>query len=208
MGDLVCVAGLSAGSFANVFVGVHEAESCQGDVSGAALRARACGLITSEAHLLATRSCMSITRRNIVTSHAFPDAFTARVQENRALFAPVWRWWSQAASLWGESPFLYVGFNENESHLSKVDMHLTRSLGADRGEEVLSLESVCNVVKFLAIASEENRSSARSVTNSNDVSLNICGPVSGRCEGLVVASITVGSVRDRGLVVACTLISL
>src|SRR5690242_377863 len=89
---LVCVASFCTGTFANIFVRVHEAESCQGDVSGAALRARAGGLITSKTHLLAAGPCMSITCRNIIATHAFPNAFTTRVQENGSLFAPI-RWW-------------------------------------------------------------------------------------------------------------------
>lgn len=82
MSVLVRAARFCARSFANVFVRVHEAESCQGDVSGAALRTRACGLVTSETHLLAAGPCMSITCRNVVASHAFPDALTTRVQED------------------------------------------------------------------------------------------------------------------------------
>jgi hypothetical protein len=188
---IVCVAGLCAGPFTDVFVGVHEAESCQGDVSGAALRARACGLITSKTHLLAARSCMSITCRDVVASHALPDAFAARVQKDRSLFATVRGRRSQAASLRSKTPFLYVGLNENESHLSKINVDLARSLCADCREEVLSLESVCNVVKLLAITCEKDCSCARPVPNSDNVSLNVSWSVSGRCEGLVVTSVAV-----------------
>lgn len=194
VGHVVCIAGFCTGSFANIFIGVDEAESCQGDVSWAALRARACGLITSETHLLTARSCMSIACRNIVASHAFSNAFATGVQENRALFAPVGRWRCQAASLRSKTPLLHVGFNENESHLSEIDMHLARSLSTDGREEVLSLEAMCNIVKFLAVAGEENGSGAGPVANSNDVSLDICWSISGGCERLVVASVAVGSV--------------
>ena len=86
-------------------------------------------------------------------------------------------------------------------------MDLARALSANRREEVLSLESMCNIVEFLAIASEEKGSSARPVSNSDNVSLNVSGSVCGRCEGLVVASVAVGSVGDRGLVVTCMSIS-
>ena len=44
---IASVASLSTRSFANVFIRVYKAECCQGNVSGAALRARACGWITS-----------------------------------------------------------------------------------------------------------------------------------------------------------------
>ena len=139
---------------------------------------------------------MPITRRNIVASHPFPDSFASRIQKNRSLFAAV-RWGrSQATCLWGKTPFLYVGFNEDESHLSEVDMYLTRSLSANRGKEVLSLESMRNIVEFLAVTGEEDCSCARSVTNSNNIALDVGRSVSRGCEGLVVAPIAVGSVRN------------
>jgi hypothetical protein len=191
MGHIVYVAGLRTGPFPDVFIGVHEAESCQGDVSGTALRTRACGLITSKTHLLAAGSCMSITCRDVVASHAFPDALASRVQKNRSLLTAIWRRGSQAASLRGKAPFLHIGLDEDESHLSKVDMNLARSLSADRGEEVLRFETVCDIVQFLAVTGEEDGTSARPVPDSYNITLDICGTVSGRCEGLVVASVAV-----------------
>ena len=100
-----------------------------------------------------------------------------------------------------KTPLLYVGLNEDKAHLSKVDMNLARSLGSNGREEVLSLESMCNIVEFLAIASEKDCPSARPISNSNDISLNVSGTVCGRCKRLVVASVAVGSVRNRGFVV-------
>jgi hypothetical protein len=139
---------------------------------------------------------MSITCRNIVASHAFPDTLAARVQENRSLFAAVWWRRSQTASLRGQAPLLYVGLNEDKSHLPKVDMDLAWTLGADRRKEVLCFETVCDIIKFLAVAGEEDRPSARPVSDTDNVALNICGSVSGRCEGLVVASVAVRSVGN------------
>lgn len=151
-------------------------------------------MITSKTHLLATRSCMSIACRDVVASHAFPDAISARVQENRSLFAAVRRWGSQAASLWGEAPFLYVCFDKDEAHLSKVDMYLARTLSANRRKEVLRLETMCNIIELLAVASEKNCPSSRPVADSDNVALDISWSVSGGCKRLVVASVAVGSV--------------
>lgn len=81
-------------------------------------------------------------------------------------------------------------------------MYLTRSVCAYRREEVLRLEAVCDVVEFLAVAGEEDGSGSRSVSNANDVSLDIGRSVGRRLEGLVVAAVSIGHVRYRRLVVA------
>ena len=151
---------------------------------------------------------MSVTRRDVVASHALSDAFTTRVQKYRSLFAAVWRRRCQAASLGCKTPFLHVGFNKDETHLSKVHVHLTRPLGAHGGKEVLCLETVRHIIELFAIASEEDCSSARPVANADDVSLDVCGTVCGRGEGLVVATITVRAVCDRRLVIACMTVNI
>ena len=87
-------------------------------------------------------------------------------------------------------------------------MHLTRPLGAHSGEEVLCLETVRHIIELLAVASEEDCSSARPVTNADDVSLDVCGTVCGRGERLVVATIAVGAVCDGGLVLACVTVNI
>lgn len=82
-------------------------------------------------------------------------------------------------------------------------MNLAWSLGADCREKVLRLETVCDIIQLLAVACKEYCSGARPVSNSNNVALDICGSVSRRCEGLVVTSVAVRSVRDGRLMVAC-----
>jgi hypothetical protein len=121
---------------------------------------------------------MSITGRNVVTAHAFPDSFTTRIQEYRALLTTVRWWWSQTTCLWSKTPFLHVGFNENKSHLSEVYVDLAGPLSTNSREEVLRLETVCDIVQLLAVASEKDRAGARPVANSNDISLNICRSIS------------------------------
>jgi hypothetical protein len=137
---------------------------------------------------------MTKTRLDIVAAHAFSDAVATRVQKNRALFAAV-RWWrSQAASLWCETPLLHVGLDKDESHLSKVDVHLTGSVCADRRKEVLSLQAVRDIVELLAIASEKESAGPWSISNANDVSLDKSRAVCGGVEGLIVSSVSVGHV--------------
>lgn len=82
-------------------------------------------------------------------------------------------------------------------------MNLTRSVGTNRGEEVLRLESVCNVVQFLAITSKEECACSWSISNSDNVSLDKSRTVGRGSEGLVVSAISIRRVRDRGLVVSC-----
>jgi hypothetical protein len=70
-------------------------------------------------------------------------------------------------------------------------MYLTGSVRANCREEVLGLEAMCNIVELFAITGKEERSSPWSVSDANDVSLNISGTVGGRCEGLVVSSVSI-----------------
>ena len=78
--------------------------------------------------------------------------------------------------------------------MAKVDVHLARTVCAYGGEEVLSFETVSDVVEFLAVSCEEEGSSSGSVANSNDISLDVRGAIGGRVEGLVVSAVSVGQV--------------
>jgi hypothetical protein len=72
--------------------------------------------------------------------HALGDlsrALTARLEEDAALLTAIGWGRGQAAGHRGQTPFLDVAFDEDESHLTKVDVNGTGSVGANRGEEVL-----------------------------------------------------------------------
>lgn len=165
-------------------------------------------LVASEPHLLAARSSVSEASLDVVAAHAFSYAIATRVQKYRSLFAAI-RWWRRkAASLWCETPFLDVGLDENEAHLTEIDMYLARSVCSNRGKEVLCFETVCDIIELLAVASEEERSSPWSVADANDISLYVSWTVCGGCEWLVVSSIAIRAVGDGRLVVAYDYVSI
>jgi len=137
---------------------------------------------------------VSVAGWYVAASHALSYAFATRVKKNRPLFAAVWWWGCQTASLRCEAPFLHVGFDEDEPHLAEVDMHLTRSVCADCRKEVLRFETVSNILEFLPVACEEERSGSWSVPNADNISLHIGWGVGGRYEWLVVAAVSVGHV--------------
>ena len=77
-------------------------------------------------------------------------------------------------------------------------MHGTRAVCADGGEEVLGLETVGYIIKFLAVASEEDGACAGAVANAYHVALYVGRAIWGGCERLVVAAGT-----DRGVGYGC-----
>jgi hypothetical protein len=101
--------------------------------------------MSSKAHLLAAGSSMTICLE-IVTAHTLPYTLATTFQKDGALFAAIRRWRCEAARHWCKTPLLHIRFNENKSHLTKVDVHLARSVGANRREEVLRLQAVCDIV--------------------------------------------------------------
>jgi hypothetical protein len=103
--------------------------------------------------------------------------------------------------LWCQTPLLDISLDENETHLAEVDVYMAWSVCADSGEEVLGLEAVCDVVKLLAVSSEKEGSGSRSVSDADDISLDVCGTVGRGLEGLVVSAVSVGHVGYRGFVV-------
>jgi hypothetical protein len=75
-------------------------------------------------------------------------------------------------------------------------MYPGRTIRADGGEEVERLETVCNVVEFLAVACEEYCTRARTVADANDVALDEGGAVGCPGKGLIIAAVTSGGVCD------------
>lgn len=81
-------------------------------------------------------------------------------------------------------------------------MYGTRSVCADGWEEVLRLETVCYVVESLAVTGKEDGACSRTITDADNVALNILRPVYRRIEGLVKSSSTCGRVGNGILVVS------
>src|SRR4051812_48772395 len=102
---------------------------------------------------------------------SFTNTFPASLQQNASLFTAIWWWWSKRSCLRCKTPLLHIGFNEDESHLAKVDVHVGRSVSAHSREEVLTLESVCDVLEPFAVACEEDSSGPWAVAYTNHIAL-------------------------------------
>jgi hypothetical protein len=123
-------------------------------------------------------------------------------QQNATLLRSVRGWGSQTSSNGGETPFLDVGLDKDESSLSEVDVDSSRAVCADGGEEVLRLETVDYLFELLTIACEEDSTSPRSVTHADNIALYQWGPVRSGAKWLVIAASTGRLVSNRVLVVA------
>lgn len=126
----------------------------------------------------------------------------ARLKQDTALLTPIRGWRRKTARHRRQTPFLNIRFDEDEAGLAEVDMHRTRAVCADGGEEVLGLETVCYIVEFLAVASEEDGARAGAVADAYHVALYVGGAVGGWCERLVVTAGTNGGVGYGGFVPA------
>ena len=121
---------------------------------------------------------------------ALPRSFSSCFQQNTALLTAVRRWWSQAASHRRKAPFLDISFNKNKTALAKIDMYGARTVGTDGWKEVLCLEPMSNVVKFLAIAGEEYTAGSGTVADPNHIALHEVGTIIGWVEGLIIPAMT------------------
>lgn len=123
-------------------------------------------------------------------------AFAAGFKENAALLATVRRRRRETARHRGQTPFLHVGFDEYEAHLSEIDVYRTWSVSPDGGKEVLGLESMAGVIEFLSVSSKEDCPCPWSIANPNHITLYIDGPVSGGVKGLVVSAVSWRQIRN------------
>lgn len=82
-------------------------------------------------------------------------------------------------------------------------MNNAGTIGTNRREEVLGFESLRNILKPFAVASKEYGTRPRSVSNTDNVSLDKFRAVVSALEWLVVSTGSVGKVSDGVLVVAC-----
>ena len=142
--------------------------------------------MATKAHLLAACPRMPKSGRDIVTGHAFSYAFSTAIQQDRTLLAAIWGRRRQTACHGCQSPLFHIGFDEDEAHLSKIDMYLTGPVGANSGKEILRFETVCYIIQLLSIACKENGACSRSIADANYVTLYICRTVGCRCKRLVV----------------------
>lgn len=69
-------------------------------------------------------------------------------------------------------------------------MYLARSIRSDGREEILRFQAVRDVIEFLAVAREENGSSAGTVADAYDVALVEWGAICCGSEGLGVSPYT------------------
>jgi hypothetical protein len=64
------------------------------------------------------------------------------------------------------------------------------TIGTDGGKEVLRFQSMSDVIKFLAVACEEDCPASRSVSNTDNVTLYVLMTVESWSERLIEASMT------------------
>ena len=128
----------------------------------------------------------------------------ATLQQDATLLRSI-RWRRRkAASHRCQAPFLDVGLNEVETSLSKIDVNRSRAVGANSREEVLSLETVNDLFQLLAITSEEDSTGSGTVSNTNNIALDIGRSVGCRVERLVIPPCACGLVGNGVLVEACS----
>src|SRR5438552_7005863 len=84
------------------------------------------------------------------------SGFAAGFKQDATLLATVGRRWCETASHGCQPPFLHVGFDVHEAHLSEVDVHSTWTMRTDGREEVLGFQAMSNIIKLLAVACEEH----------------------------------------------------
>lgn len=110
------------------------------------------------------------------------------LQKNAALFRTVWGRGSQAAGDRGQTPFLDICLNEDETRLTKVDMNCRGPVGSDGREEILRLQAMNHLLKLLAVSCEEDDTCSRSVANANDIASDNLRAIRGSTEWLIVVS--------------------
>jgi hypothetical protein len=123
------------------------------------------------------------------TLRPYEPVLVSSFQQNATLLGAIGRRRSQTASDRRQPPFLDVGLDENESSLSKVDVHRSRTVGADRRKEVLCLQTVDDLLQLLAVSCEEDGTGSRTVPNPNYVTLHKGRPIRRLAEWLVVATV-------------------
>jgi hypothetical protein len=127
-----------------------------------------------------------------------PLSLTPSLKKDAPLLAPVRRGRCQATRHRSQTPFFDVCLNEDETHLTKVDMYSTRTVCADGGEEVLSLQVVRKLVQLLAIPGEEDTACPGSIAYPNDVSLYVGRPEGRGSERLIESAMPARNVSHRG----------
>ena len=129
-------------------------------------------------------------------------SLSSSLEKNTALLTSVRRRRRKASRHGCEAPLLHIRFDENKSHLSKVHVDCTGSIGAHCRKEILCFESMGDIVQLLTVASEEDCSASRSVSDTNDIALYILGAVEGWGERLIKTAVTRGYIGNGRLVVS------
>jgi hypothetical protein len=123
------------------------------------------------------------------------------------LFAAIRRRRRKTTSHGGKTPFLDIGFDEDESRLSKINVYCAGAIGTDCWEEVLRFQAVGYIFELLAIAREENSTCAWAVSYTDNITLNVCRCVVRGSKWLVVSSMATGCVCNRILVPTYSLLA-
>lgn len=118
-------------------------------------------------------------------------------KQDTALFRSVWRRRRQATSDGSQPPLLDIGLDKDEAGLAEVDVNYGRTIGANRGEEVLRLESMSDLFQLLTIAGEKDGASSRAISDTDNVALHELRSIWGWVKRLVVSPRTSGLISYR-----------
>ena len=87
-------------------------------------------------------------------------------KEDTTAFRTVRRRWGKCSNTWCQAPLLDVGFDENESSLTKVYVDTAGSIGAHGREQVVVHKSGECVIHLPAVPGVEHCSGAGTVTDT------------------------------------------
>lgn len=96
-----------------------------------------------------------------------------------------------------QTPSLDVCFDEHETGLPKVDVNTAGSIGANSWEQIPVGQASIRIFHLAPVLRKEDRSRARPIANTENVTLLQSGSARSRGEREVVGFIAVGVIRDR-----------
>jgi hypothetical protein len=117
-------------------------------------------------------------------------------EQNAAAFTAISRWGCQSAYTWGQTPLLHVGLDENKAALPEIDMQATRTIGANGGKEVVTVEANKRILKFTTVACEKNCPTSWSIADANNIPFFEWWSQGRGSEWVIVGLVTVGVVCD------------
>lgn len=111
---------------------------------------------------------------------------SSSLEQDTILLTAIWRWWRQTSCYWCQAPFFDVCLDEHKSTLAEIYVDVAGAVGTNRRKEVLRFQTMYNIIQLFTVSRKKYRPRSRSIANSDYITLNIFGPVSGGGERLVI----------------------